>query len=215
MSTARRSPSDCGGRLSSGSDTWATCWPSKSAHTAPGRSRRRGDPLPRFEPEALIKTLNRHGVDYVLIGGLAATLHGSTLRTGDADICPARDPDNLVRLAAALTELGARLRSADAPDGVPFPCDATFLSRVALINFTTRSGDLDVSFEPAGTQGYDDLRRHVVTYDLEGLVVPVASIDDIVRSKRAANRAKDLAALPELEALRDEMRRKKRHAGPR
>jgi hypothetical protein len=145
----------------------------------------------------------------VLIGGLAATLHGSTVRTGDADICPAETHENLVRLAAALTELGARLRSADAPGGVPFTCDPTFLSRVALCNFTTRYGDLDIAFAPAGTTGYDDLRRHAVTYDLDGLLVPVASIEDIVRSKRAANRAKDRAALPELEALRDEMKKKK------
>jgi hypothetical protein len=144
----------------------------------------------------------------VLIGGLAATLHGSPVRTGDADICPASDPENLVRLAGALTEIGARLRSADAPDGVPFPCDATFLSRISIANLTTRHGDLDVSFEPAGTKGYDDLRRHAVTYDLDGLPVAVASIDDVIRSKRAADRAKDRAALPELEALRDEIRRR-------
>lgn len=77
--------------------------------------------MPRFEPEALLATLNRHGVAYVLIGGLAATLHGSTVRTGDADICPSTARDNLERLAAALAELGARRRSADTPDGVLFP----------------------------------------------------------------------------------------------
>lgn len=109
-----------------------------------------------------------------------------------------------------MAELGARLRSADAPDGVSFQCDATFLSRVALFNFTTTYGDLDVTLEPAGTKGYDDLRHHAMTYDLEGLLVPVASIDDVVRSKRAANRAKDRAALPELEALRDEIKKRQK-----
>jgi hypothetical protein len=91
---------------------------------------------------------------------------------------------------------------------VPFPCDATFLSRISIVNLTTRHGDLDVSFEPAGTRGFDDLRHQAVTYDLDGLNVAVASIDDIIRSKRAANRAKDRASMPELEALRDEIRKR-------
>ena len=157
----------------------------------------------------MLGALHRHGVEYVLIGGLAATLHGSTLRTGDADICPARDPDNLDRLSAALRSLDARVRSVDAPDGIRFACDAVFFGRVDLCNLTTTAGDLDISFVPAGTAGFDDLAAHAVTYDLDGLPVPVASLDDVIRSKRAANRAKDRAALPELEALRDEIRRRR------
>ena len=86
----------------------------------------------------MLRVLERHHVDYVLIGGLAATLHGSPLRTGDADICPGAELDNLERLAAALTETGAKIR-----------------------------------------------------YDLEGLLVPVASLADIIRSKEAADRDKD------------------------
>ena len=166
--------------------------------------------MPRFQPEAILGALNRHGVRYVLIGGLAATLHGSTIRTGDADICPARDADDLERLAAALGDLQPRLRAADTPEGVRFPCDAVFFSRVDVCNLTTTYGDLDISFTPSGTRGFDDLTRHVVIYDLDGLTVPVASLDDVIRSKRAANRAKDRAALPELEALRDEIRRRVR-----
>ena len=74
--------------------------------------------MTRFAPEELLGTLERHGVRYVLIGGLAATLHGSPLRTGDADICPARDAANLERLAQALQEIDARIRTADAPGGL-------------------------------------------------------------------------------------------------
>jgi hypothetical protein len=147
-------------------------------------SRRQDKPVPRFQPEAMLGT------------------HGSTLRTGDAGICPARDADNLEKLATALGELEPRLRAADTPDGVPFPCDAAFFARVEMCNMTTVHGDLDVSFRPSGTEGFDDLQRHVVTYDLDGLMVPVASLDDVI------NRAKDRAALPELEVLRDEIRRR-------
>jgi hypothetical protein len=160
-----------------------------------------------FDPEAILRTLAGREDRYVLIGGLAGTLHGSPLRTNDADICPARDPDNLQRLALALEDLDARLTANDTADGVPFPHDALFLSRVSLLNLITRFGLMDVSFEPSGTGGYDDLIRNAIAYDA-GVQVLVASLDDIIRSKRAANRQKDRAALPELEALRDEIRRR-------
>ena len=85
-----------------------------------------------LQAEEIFACLDRHNVDYVLIGGLAAVLHGSPLPTLDADICPSREVDNLRRLASALEEMDARARTPDTPDGVPFPRDATFLSRVEL-----------------------------------------------------------------------------------
>lgn len=112
-----------------------------------------------LDADELFACLDRHGVRYVLIGGLAAVLHGSPLLTSDADICPARDPDNLIHLAAALDDLDARIRAGDAPDGVRFPRDATFLGRVDLLNLITRAGDLDLAFVPAGGAGYEDLAR--------------------------------------------------------
>jgi hypothetical protein len=136
-----------------------------------------------------------------LIGGLAATLHGSPLRTGDADICPARDAENLERLATALRQMEARIRAADAPQGVEFTCDARFLSGVEMLNLVTVFGDLDVAFLPAGTHGYEDLARRHEKYDLEGLTVPVAALEDIIRSKEAAGRSKDRAALDTLRRL--------------
>lgn len=163
--------------------------------------------MPRFQPEAILRTLEDHGVTYVLIGGLAATLHGSPLRTGDADICPARDTDNLERLAQALRKMDAKIRAGDAPDGLAFACDGRFLQGIELLNLTTRFGDLDISFRPAGTGGYEDLRQHVEHYDLDGLVVPVATLADIIRSKQAANRPKDHAALPTLRYLLAHRRR--------
>jgi hypothetical protein len=156
----------------------------------------------------MLRTLERHRVRYLLIGGLAATLHGSPLRTGDADICPARDPENLERLAAALRELQARICAADTAAGVAFACDARFLAQVEIVNLTTIYGDLDIAFRPHGTTGYDDLVPSSVRYDLEGLIVPVASLDDVIRSKRAAGRPKDQAALPTLETLRAQRQRR-------
>jgi hypothetical protein len=163
--------------------------------------------LPRFQPEQILRLLEQHQVRYVLIGGLAATLHGSPLRTGDADICPARDVDNLERLGRALATMNARIRAADAPDGVPFACDAQVLAHVALLSLVTDHGELDIAFEPAGTSGYDDLARDIEQYDLDGMLVPVASLESVIRSKRAAGRAKDRAALPTLETLLAERNR--------
>jgi hypothetical protein len=155
----------------------------------------------RFQPRLVLDTLNRYDVKYVLIGGVAATLHGSPLRTGDTDICPDQHPDNLENLAAALRELKARIRTEGVDGGLPFSCDAAFLARVSLLNLETEAGDLDVSFVPSGTGGYADLAAHVARFDLDGIVAPTAGLLDIIRSKTAANRPKDQSSLPVLEEL--------------
>ena len=160
-----------------------------------------------FDPERLLQVLNRHGVEYVIVGGVAAVAHGSTLPTEDVDVTPARDRDNLDRLAAALRELGARLRTEREPDGVEFPCDGAFLSSLpTVLNLVTELGDVDLVIEPAGfSHGYDDLVEHAMVIDLgDGFSTRVASLDDVIASKRAAGRTKDLAALPYLDALAEE-----------
>jgi hypothetical protein len=165
--------------------------------------------VPALEAEAIFACLDRHGVQYVLIGGLAAVLHGSPLLTIDADICPARDVDNLARLAAALDELDARIRTPDAAEGVRFPRDAAFLGRVDLLNLVTRAGDLDVAFMPAGTGGYGDLVVRAVPMIIQKVTVAVAALEDVIRSKEAANRAKDRRALPVLQELLKELQRRR------
>lgn len=158
-----------------------------------------------FDPARLITVLARHQVDFVLIGGLAGALHGSPAATNDADICPARTPENLARLAAAMVELDARIRTESEPDGLAFDRAPEFLDAVELLNTTTVAGDLDISFTPTGTHGYDDLAERSVEFDIGSARVRVASLDDIIHSKRTAGRPKDHATLPILEALRDEL----------
>jgi len=155
----------------------------------------------RFQPRLVLDVLNRQGVRYVLIGGVAATLHGSPLRTGDTDVCPDGRADNLEKLAIALRELKARIRTEGVEGGLPFSCDAAFLSRVTLLNLETEAGDVDLTFVPSGTSGYDDLVDHAARFDLDGVVAPTAALLDIIRSKTAANRPKDQASLPVLEEL--------------
>ena len=163
-----------------------------------------------FQPEAIIRTLDAHDVRYVVIGGLAGILHGAPVNTNDADICPDPDPENVDRLAAALRAMGARIRTHAEPDGIPFAADRHVLSRMAMVNLVTEYGDFDISFKPAASDGYADLVKHAVEFDVDGLRVKVAALDDVIRSKETANRAKDQRALPILYALRDELARQER-----
>jgi hypothetical protein len=160
------------------------------------------DPL---QPQEIFDVLSRHAVEYVLIGGLAATLHGSSALTNDADICPDPSPENLERLAAALHEFDAQIRTETEPGGIPFPADADFLKRTQLVNLSTRFGDFDIAFQPVASHGYEDLARGATQMEIDGSVVRVASLADIIRSKEAANRPKDRATLPILYALQDEI----------
>lgn len=155
-----------------------------------------------FQPREILQMLSVHGVNFVVIGNLAGTLHGSPLATTDVDICPSRDDENLTALAAALTAMGARIRTADDPRGVAFACDVAFLRQITMVNLTTRFGDLDVSFEPSGTGGYADLIEHALKIELrDGLSTQIAALEDVIRSKAAANREKDRLALPTLRLL--------------
>lgn len=128
---------------------------------------------------------------YVLIGALGARMHGFPRVTADADITPARDADNLERLAAALRELKARIYTENVPEGLAFDCSARMLERADLWNLATDAGRLDVAFRPSGTEGYDDLAAGAVAFDVFGARLDVARLEDIVRSKEAAGRARD------------------------
>lgn len=149
----------------------------------------------------LFEVLNRHKVSYVLIGGLAAVYHGSPFPTEDADITPAATRANLTRLAAALRELDARIRTVAEPDGVPFACDADGLAAAQTWNLTTEAGDLDISFLPSGTRGYPDLHRDATSAEIYDTTVQIASLADVIRSKQAANRPKDQRVLPTLREI--------------
>ena len=159
---------------------------------------------PAFDPIAALHTFARHDVRYVLIGGFAAGLRGSPLLTGDLDLCPARDDANLYHLADALRDLGARLRGV--PNDVPFVLDGRTLAAGEAFTFATDVGPIDCLGTPAGTDGFRDLDASATDEDLDGVVVRVASLDDLIRMKRAADRPQDRIAVEWLSALRDELK---------
>lgn len=156
----------------------------------------------RFDPLEILRVLDRHRVTFVIIGGVAGRLHGSPSLTVDLDICYDRRPENLERLAAALVELGARLRGVD--DDVPFLLDAKTLAAGSNFTFTTTAGPFDVLGSPEGIGGYDELAANAEQMDVGGVVVPVADLDDLIRMKLAAARPKDRIEAEILGALREE-----------
>ena len=138
---------------------------------------------------------------------MAAVLHGDVGVTVDLDVVPERSRENLERLARALRDLEARIRTEGEPEGLAFDCSLEFFRNLApdsIVNMTTVAGDLDVTFCPSGTQGFSDLCRDAMEIQAaDGLSIQVASLEDVIRSKEAAGRDKDRVALPRLRRLLD------------
>jgi hypothetical protein len=155
---------------------------------------------PPFEPFEILRILERRSVRFVLVGGLAANAHGSNSFTYDLDICYARGAEDLERLSRALMEIGVTLRGAG--PGLPFRPDARTLRAGLNFAFDTAFGAFDLLGEASGYT-YDVLTRNAITADLGGYNVRVASLDDLIRMKRAAGRARDLAEVADLEKLRE------------
>ena len=158
--------------------------------------------MPRdLDAGRVLAILEAHGVDFVLIGGFAGIYHGSPFPTQDIDITPDSLRDNLNRLSTALTELSARITTADVPEGLPFSHTGESLGAAGIWNLTTDAGELDISLVPSGTQGFDDLSRDAEAATIYGVTIRIASLADIIRSKQAANRPKDQRVLPTLREL--------------
>ena len=153
----------------------------------------------------LFSVLERHKVDFVVIGGMAGLAHGSSYPSFDLDIAYARDRTNIDRLVAALTEIRVSLRGA--PKDLPFQLDARTIENGANFTFTTRFGDLDVLGEVARIRSYEELHRDAETKRIAGHEVRVASIDHLIAMKRAANRPKDQRMLEDYIVIADEQQR--------
>ncbi len=164
-----------------------------------------------FDPGRILEALERHGVDYVLVGGLGARAHGATRPTSDIDCVPDGARENLDRLAAALRELGARLRVGGMSDEesrrLPVLLDAQTLASFGNSTWMTDAGPIDVLRELRDRDGavvpFALLHDRGVDQEIGGVRVHVAGLDDIIAAKEHAGREKDRAALPELRRLRD------------
>ncbi len=150
----------------------------------------------------MLVVLDRHHVEYVVVGGFAANVHGAVRPTKDIDVAPATTSQNLTRLADALRELKAGIRVDEMSEGLPFDTSAAALKGMAILNLRCQFGDLDLTFAPAGfPAGYADLIGRASEYVVDGLTIHVAALEDVITSKATANRPKDQDALPELMRL--------------
>lgn len=152
----------------------------------------------RYDPIAVLRLLTEHGIDFVVIGGIAAVAHGSPRITQDLDVTFDTSPSNLEALSAALTKLHPALAGAEE---VPFDPHPDLLRRVEVLTLETDHGPLDLLASPAGGPGYRRLLANAERADIGGFLVPIASIPDLIAMKRAAGRPKDLADIAELEAI--------------
>jgi predicted nucleotidyltransferase len=156
--------------------------------------------LPEFSPRALLRKLVEGDVDFVVVGGVAATVHGSVEFTQDLDISYAPNGENLDRLGRVLVELGARLRGVT--DDVPFVPDGRTLRGTRVLTLDTPLGLIDLLAQPDGAPVYAHLRERAVREEIAGVPVLVASLDDLIAMKKAAGRPRDLVAVEELEAIK-------------
>lgn len=138
-------------------------------------------------------------VDFVIIGGWSAILHGSSYDTRDLDLCYSRAADNLKRLSHALAPFHPRLR--DLPDDVPFVWDEITLRNVTIVTLRTDLGDIDLLTEVGGLGGFEEVRESSIRMQAFDRDVWTLDLPGLIRAKRAAGRPKDLLVLPELESL--------------
>lgn len=157
----------------------------------------------RFSAEAIFAALQRHGVDYVTIGGIAANAHGSRRLTLDVDIVPAPEERNYARLADALAELGAPATAVDSDFRQLGPGDSFDLARAKILKLPTRAGDLDVLDGAPGAPPYGNLRERAIEVEVRGTVIKIASLDDLIAMKRASGRPQDLRDIAELTDLEE------------
>jgi hypothetical protein len=154
---------------------------------------------------ALLLALTQARVKFILVGGAAATAHGSTRLTLDLDVVYARDAENLRRAVSALAPHHPYLRGA--PPGLPFPWDEKTLAQGLNFTLTTDLGDIDLLGEIVGGGRYEDLLEHCIEIDLFGARVLCLGLEKLIAVKRAAGRPRDLEAIAELVAILEATRR--------
>jgi hypothetical protein len=156
-----------------------------------------------FDPRELFQALARHEVEYVTVGGVALQAHGAERLTRDLDVAITASKDNLARLAAALTDVDARILGPDGQRSRSVPSPAMLASGDQW-HLVTDHGRLDVLTLPAHLGSFADLRARAHDVPLGDVSVPIAHRDDLLRMKRASGRPQDLADVRLLESLGDE-----------
>lgn len=156
-----------------------------------------GPPSAALDLRELLATLDRHHVEYTIIGGIAVQVHGHRRTTKDLDVIPAPDDENLGHLHAALNELGARPR--DIPGG-PVPTTQQLATAAIVPPLTTRHGELRILRDVPGAPAYADLRERALHIEFDGISLAIAGLDDLLSMKRADGRPADIRDIAVLTA---------------
>ena len=144
-----------------------------------------------LDPWKLLAAFEAHRVSYVLVGDLAAVIHGSGDHANDVEIVPSMKPDNLARLDSALRDI----------TGHPSHAGVAELPAGESATVASDAGRIAITPEPTGTRGYDDLRRAASREPIGSGVRPnVASLGDLIRIA-------DAALDPQMHAHADRLRR--------
>ncbi|MCY7377553.1 MAG: hypothetical protein LH472_16470 [Pyrinomonadaceae bacterium] len=151
--------------------------------------------------EPALESLTVNKVEFVIVGGVAITAHGSAYLTEDLDFCYSRSKINLKNIVSALSIYKPRPRGF--PENLPYIFDATTLQNGTNFTFRTTIGDIDLLGEVAGIGIYNDAVEQSELKSIFGYEVKILSVEGLIKAKRAAGRTKDLLVLPELEALRE------------
>jgi len=154
--------------------------------------------------EGLLKELGKGAVDYILVGGVAATVHGSARLTQDIDIVYARNPENIARLVTALAPYAPYLRGA--PPGLPFRWSIETIQNGLNFTLTTTLGDIDLLGEIPGGGKFEGLIQDTILLRLFGIECRCVNLRRLILLKRAAGRPRDLEVIAELEAILEESR---------
>ena len=165
-------------------------------------------PTDQFAPEEILEALVTGGVQFVVVGGIAATLHGSPYPTLDVDTTPDKSHNNLERLVNVLRDLGAQEWKPHRDEFLDREWSAEMLAVDKVWLLMTKHGPLDLVFEPSGSSGYGDLVKKAVPYQIGKVEVLVASIEDLIRIKAATDRERDRMQLPTLRKLLERSRMK-------
>lgn len=152
---------------------------------------------------ALLRLLTENQVEFIIVGGAAATAHGSARLTFDLDVVYERSRENIVRTVKALAPINPYLRGA--PPGLPFDWSLETVEKGLNFTLITKLGALDLLGEVVGGGGYQQLFPETIKVEIDGVECLCLNLPQLIQVKRAAGRPKDLEVIAELEQIRDEM----------
>lgn len=149
----------------------------------------------------ILKRLNEQGVDFILIGGMAAIVHGSPVVTNDIDVCVSFSPENIPKILAALLPINSRIRSH--PKKMLLSDVIGNLNNIKNLYLSTDLGNIDLLGELPGVCSFEELRNRTVMLEIApDLSCKVLDIDTLIAAKRVAARMKDKLTIQHLEAIK-------------